>query len=1282
MPRVTPSGPRRWRSIAAAISGVAIGAAGLGTALPAAAEPDTAASASASSTSAVDGVHSVTLITGDRVRVTEFADGTNAVDITSVDEGAGVQTIEADGETYVLPATAMPYLASGALDRDLFNVTKLIEYAYDDGSVDSTPLIVELEQGASGRRSAPVPGLDLGTELESIDAAAANATHADASATWSALTAASDTRARGAASTFGGGITAIHLDGKVSASLATSVPYIGASEAWAEGYTGTGVTVAVLDTGYDDTHLDLVGRVLSESTSFVPGEEVAWDPNGHGTHVASTVAGTGAASAGANRGVADGADLLIGKVLDKSGHGQDSWIIDAMEWAADRAPIVSMSLGSSGGDDGTNPMSLALDAISEETGALFVVAAGNEYDPETIGAPGSASRALTVGSIADPTGALSEFSSEGPLIRSGSLKPEIAAPGTNITAARSSDMAGTAVPYRTISGTSMATPHVAGAAAVLKQRHPEYTGAELRAALMSSATDVGLSPYSVGAGVVAVGAAVDATVVASGSGDFGTLAWGEEPEPVTRTIEYANQGDAEVVLDLVASLDDTTPGGAGGDVPADVLTSDAEQLAVPAGETRAVALTIDPSKVPTGLQYSGALVASIAGEPVATTPLGVIAESERYDLSMTATDFDGNPIDEVALLWDVDNKWFANIAVSDETTLRLPAGNYAVLSWLDVQREADVKATALVGDPDVVLDRDTTVALDARKAKPVTVDVGEDDLQSILRRMEYTFDGLRGTSMAALDVDELWAQPMEGPDGEKFAFATRWRLQHPKLQAETAKEGLDLTVQNGSAPLDGRLRTAAVDVGAGSSEEFAAVDVRGKVAVVTRSAEVASLVRAQNASEAGAAMVIVVNDADGEFIEHVKSGSASPVVDVPVASVSGVQGRRLLEAIADGKDKITIDGELDSSEIWDIVRYSDGAVPSDLGYRPKDLARIDTTYHGPRAPIAEFRYDFLPGVTSSLAQPFASNRGIERTEWVNTTKDVRWLQDVAEIASGWNIRDVLRTYEPRSTQSMGYFGPVVRPYVGQGYAAPSRSANSVSINVPGWADGGGADHTGGSVSVSAGSGRSQRTEIYVGDQLKASTSSSSASVSGLPETSARIRVVSTTSNDGVLVPSSTSTRSEWAFSTSAGSGRQLLPMLQAVYDVDSEVSGLVGAGRKKHESVPIGVEIGHLAGATGSGAVSGATLEVRLADGDWAPVDLEVVSADTSGPGAPATGSFATGRAYVTEFRSSLRVPDVGGWVDLRVTATDAMGNTFSQEITHAFEVGAAKGAHMGTDRR
>ncbi len=1308
MPRSSSSPARRhWRSIAAAISGLAIGVAGVGAAvLPAVADPAGGgdippAAAAPAAPATAGGSHTVTLITGDRVTVTDLSDGTHAVEIEPAEPGAGIQTVEVDGDLHVMPASAMPYLAAGVVDRDLFNVSQLIEFGYDDASVDATPVIIELEEGAAMRRAAPLPGLALGTPLESIDGAAAAVDHAHAADMWAALTdaAASGGRAFSADPdadepgdpgdpadvTLGGGIEAIHLDGKVQATLDSSVAWIGAPEAWADGYTGEGVTVAVLDSGYDDTHPDLAGRVLADSTSFVPGEEVADDPHGHGTHVASTIAGTGAASGGTHRGVADGADLLVGKVLGADGFGQDSWIISAMQWAGERADIVSMSLGSQQPSDGTDVMSEALNEIADETGALFVVAAGNSSAPETIGSPGAASSALTVGSVDDPSGWLSWFSSQGPLSRSGALKPDLVGPGSDVTAARSADSAGEGA-YVSMSGTSMATPHVAGAAAIVKQQHPEYSADQLRAAIVSTASDVGLTPYQSGSGVVDVDAALDATVIAAGSGDFGMLAWGEAADPVVRTIEYTNRGDAEVVLDLEATLADTTPGAGGGveplsvgdDVVADVLAIDATQLTIPAGERRTVTLTADPAAVAPGAQLSGALVASVGGAPVARTALGIIAEAERYDLTVTATGFDGEPIDTFGWIWNEETGWFGSFGVAGETTMRLPAGTYSVMSFLDVMKAADERVTALVGDPDLVLDGDASVAFDARATKPVTVDVGEDGLEPSFRRMDYTSDGFAGSYLAAVWVDALYAQPLEVADENTFEFTTRWRLQHPTLAVTAGKERLDVIPQAGSTLLDGELKARAVDAGLGTPEEFAAVDVAGKVAVVTRSNVISGSERAVNAVAAGAAMLIVVNDADGELSEWVGAPDFTSDVAIPVAAVSGVQGRALLEQMASKKVTVRGVGSPFADEIWDVARYNDGSIPADLDYRVDSLARIDTAYLGePGQLVGEFRYDFVPNVEYGSGFAMGTIRGVERTEWVNTDR-VEWYQDATLVDAGWQIRDVRRAYAPGDVVETSYFGPVVRPYVGPGYWAPNRTGGYAQVNLPSWADGANPERTGAFDVFSGTDDRAQLTEVYVNGSLAASSPYQAATVWDVPDGESEWRVVNRATHDGSHLASSTSTLTEWTFSSTgsaADSTEQVLPMIQAFYDVDPDAAGLVGTGRKKGEPVRLGLELGHIGGASGSAELTGATLEVRIADGGWQPIDLAV--AEVAAGASPFT-VFPGEREFVTTYAARVPAPDAGAWIDLRVTATDAAGNTFSQEIDRAFEAAPSKGGATG----
>ncbi|MFY0762488.1 S8 family serine peptidase [Metabacillus dongyingensis] len=334
------------------------------------------------------GKHVVTLITGDVVTVTDLADGKSVINVEPANRaGSGARILKVDKDTYVIPNEAMPYLASGLLDRDLFNITALIADGYDDGKRSTLPVIVQYA-ATKGRSLEVLPATPDGSKrthvLESIGAAAVSADKEQVKSFWNDI-AQTSTDVKGispmAAFSQGetvqlkDGIEKIWLDGRVKANLEQSVPQVEAPKAWDAGYDGKDVKVAVLDTGIDTEHPDVADQ-LDKAMSFVPGED-ALDHHAHGTHVASTVLGTGAASEGLNKGVAPGARLLVGKVLDNEGYGQDFWIIDGMEWAANNAKVVSMSLGNSEPSDGTDPMAQAVNRLSEETGALFVIAAGN-----------------------------------------------------------------------------------------------------------------------------------------------------------------------------------------------------------------------------------------------------------------------------------------------------------------------------------------------------------------------------------------------------------------------------------------------------------------------------------------------------------------------------------------------------------------------------------------------------------------------------------------------------------------------------------------------------------------------------------------------------------------------------------------------------------------------------------------------------------------------------------------------------------------------------------------
>ncbi len=314
---------------------------------------------------------------------------------------------------------------------------------------------------------------------------------------------------------------------EVKSLLMDSVPLIGANRVWQldsdgnnctqtekECLTGKDVTIGIIDTGVDYTHPDLGGCTEPQFLSgicakvvggydFVDNDYNPIDDNGHGTHVAATAAGNGIL-----KGVAPDAKIYAYKVLSASGSGSFSNVIAAIERSvdlnqdgdsSDHLGIISLSLGGNcefyryncGPDD---PVSTAIDNVVN-AGVVAVVAAGNSGPIEgTILTPGTARKAITVGAT-DKLDRIALFSSRGPVEWVDSygnekyvVKPDILAPGVNICAAEYDnawinkrcidDM------HVAISGTSMATPHVAGAVALLKQKHPDWNPDKIKITLI------------------------------------------------------------------------------------------------------------------------------------------------------------------------------------------------------------------------------------------------------------------------------------------------------------------------------------------------------------------------------------------------------------------------------------------------------------------------------------------------------------------------------------------------------------------------------------------------------------------------------------------------------------------------------------------------------------------------------------------------------------------------------------------------------------------------------
>jgi serine protease AprX len=285
-------------------------------------------------------------------------------------------------------------------------------------------------------------------------------------------------------------IKSIEYDAVTEIVLAQSTTQIQASSVWLNyGTEGEDVTIAILDTGIDNEHDDLQ-NVISEQDFTGEGTD---DNNGHGTHVASIAAGSGAESAGIYKGVAAKARLMDVKVLGASGSGRLSDTIAGIEWATlQNADIISMSLGAQIPCNGLDATSLAANAAVKR-GVHVVVAAGNAGPlPGSISSPGCAQDVITVGSVGK-LDSVSVFSSRGPTLDA-RIKPDIVAPGELIFAAKNGGG------YQALSGTSMSTPHVSGAVALILSENPSLSPSQVKEILMDSSKDLGEDKYSQGAG--------------------------------------------------------------------------------------------------------------------------------------------------------------------------------------------------------------------------------------------------------------------------------------------------------------------------------------------------------------------------------------------------------------------------------------------------------------------------------------------------------------------------------------------------------------------------------------------------------------------------------------------------------------------------------------------------------------------------------------------------------------------------------------------------------------
>ncbi|MFC9256920.1 S8 family serine peptidase, partial [Amycolatopsis thailandensis] len=349
-------------------------------------------------------VHRVTLLTGDVVTYERDGAGHDTAQVEPAvrpDRPAPAFQITstADG-LMVYPSDALPFIGKGLLGPELFNVTTLVGDRRDDAASTTIPVIVRygdragLSAQSLDAKAKTLPQTQRLTPLVTANGVGVQVKKAGTGDFWRSLVAFDP----GGKPVLNQGISQVRLDRKVRVALDKSTAQVGAPSAWKSGWTGKGSTVAVVDTGIDEKHPDLAGKT-TVSADF-SGEGDAVDRHGHGTHVASIIAGTGAASGGRYKGVAPDAKLVVAKVFDASGEGDTAQVMAGIDWVvAQGAKIVNLSLGA-GVTDGADPLSEQIDTLSAKSGALFVVASGNSGPGDrTVTTPGAATSALTVGAV-------------------------------------------------------------------------------------------------------------------------------------------------------------------------------------------------------------------------------------------------------------------------------------------------------------------------------------------------------------------------------------------------------------------------------------------------------------------------------------------------------------------------------------------------------------------------------------------------------------------------------------------------------------------------------------------------------------------------------------------------------------------------------------------------------------------------------------------------------------------------------------------------------------------
>lgn len=567
--------------------------------------------------------------------------------------------------------------------------------------------------------------------------------------------------------------------------------------------SGAGIVVAVIDSGIDYLHPALGGgfgpghRVIG-GYDFVNGDNDPIDDNRHGTHVAGIIAANSATVSG----VAPNVSLLAYKVLNAAGKGRQSDVLAAIERAmdpngdgdvSDRVDVANISLGAAG-----NPLDPVAQAVERAVAAGMVVCAavGNDGQYHSIGSPAVAASAIAVGAV-DNDGAIAEFSNRGPSGRSGAIKPDVLAPGVAI---RSTAMGGGTL---VLSGTSMASPYVAGLAALLVENHPSWTPAQIKAALVNSALPIAAEEVmGQGTGRVDRARALQATTLTSPTQlNFELIDLTAGQWTATRTIRITNTAASARQFAISAS----------GGSAAITITAAPPAIDLAAGESKELAVTLSveraqlPAPATPSFAFEG-LVTLTSAEETLRVPWAFLKAARAivtYDQEFPQIAWVGSGLGGAS---------FAFLDANSVETLLAP-GTYDLIltsSWNDELRLILAEDQRIEGNVTIArtaADASHTITLDARDAAgaPLPLSAGDDMLYAPTARLLIS-----APVTTSLDLGTLTG---------KLIHSSSWSSRYGLLLTENFLDGRSRTMYVAQhAPVVGLSGSRTLTLGANEYE--------------------------------------------------------------------------------------------------------------------------------------------------------------------------------------------------------------------------------------------------------------------------------------------------------------------------------------------------------------------------------------------------------------------------------------------------------------------------------